>query len=418
MPRVVLFEDDSVELLRPIVDLRPAFSVRCGALSLLDRIRIFLRPSEIESAVREYLTGVAKILGAPPAGDPDSPTLFVNARLVPDRGLISRISSLSEGEAMVSPSGDLISALLPSSASREALSSDNLGESVLKMCHKSAVVDAALLTYPWDVAPKSLRALAPDLRSLLREPSRRGLGDVRILGRESDLMLSEEVSFEGPCLIDLRDGPVLLETSVEVGAFSYLRGPLFVGRGSKILPGSRISNSSIGPVCKVGGEVSDTIVLGYSNKAHHGYLGHSYVGEWVNVGAGTVTSDLKNTYGEVRKTIAGRRLGTGLIKVGAFLSDHVKTSINTSLYTGVSVGAASHVHGFVTRDVPPFTIYAESVGYGVVELEIESAIRTYRRMASRRGVAPSPAVERAMRLFFETTAEERRAAGVEKRKLK
>ena len=128
MPRVILFEDDSVELLRPIVDLRPAFSVRCGALSLLERVHLFLQPDEIESVVRPYLTAVAEALGAPPAGDPDSPTLFVNARLLPDQRLISRISSLSEGEALLSPSGDLISAHLSLSASREVLSSRNLEE--------------------------------------------------------------------------------------------------------------------------------------------------------------------------------------------------------------------------------------------------------------------------------------------------
>lgn len=146
-------------------------------------------------------------------------------------------------------------------------------------------------------------------------------------------------------VLDSTEGPILLDRGARVGAHSVLEGPLYVGPESAILGGPVGGGSSIGRRCRVRGEVELTIFQGFANKAHDGFLGHAFLGEWVNLGAGTVNSDLKNTYGSVRVEGPEGRADTGLLKVGAFLGDHVKTGIGSLLTTGARLGVATHFFG-------------------------------------------------------------------------
>jgi len=164
----------------------------------------------------------------------------------------------------------------------------------------------------------------------------------------------------------------------------------------------------------VGGELEETVVQGFTNKYHTGYLGHAYVGEWVNIGAATTNSNLKNTYGTVHVEVGGKRMNTQHAKVGCFIGDHAKTSIGTQIYTGRRIGVASHVHGFVTEDVPSFTIWAKHLGARPVELRLESALQTQKRVLARRGVKQTREDVELLKKIFGMTAVERRRAGVVK----
>jgi len=181
--------------------------------------------------------------------------------------------------------------------------------------------------------------------------------------------------------VDVEEGPIVILAGSKLVGFNHLVGPLIIGEGSWIY-GAKLSRSMVGPVCKIGGEVSDSVILGYTNAAHHSYIGHSFLGFWVNIGAGTVLSDLKNTYGEVRVKWGGG-VPTGRIKLGSFLGDHVKTSINTSIYGGSVIGVSTHLHGLVERSVPPFRIYREGEE---ILMDLDKAVEIARRMYSRRGV--------------------------------
>ena len=170
-----------------------------------------------------------------------------------------------------------------------------------------------------------------------------------------NLLLGRNVSIEPGCVFDFSHGPIWLDDDVTVRAFTRLAGPSYVGAGSTIL-GGPLAEVSIGPVCKVHGEVEASIVLGYSNKAHDGFLGHAYLGRWVNLGALTTNSDLKNNYGTIRLTTAAGEVDTGLMKLGCMLGDHVKTAIGTMLNTGTIVGAGSNIFGGMPpKYVRPFT---------------------------------------------------------------
>jgi UDP-N-acetylglucosamine diphosphorylase/glucosamine-1-phosphate N-acetyltransferase len=219
---------------------------------------------------------------------------------------------------------------------------------------------------------------------------------------------------ERGCFTDTRRGPIILEDDVEIQYGSRVSGPTWIRRGSQILSARLREGTCIGEVCKVGGEVEHSIVEAYSNKAHESFLGHSYVGEWVNLGAQMVTSNLKNTYGTVKMNIAGERVNSGLIKLGVLFADYSKASIATAIYAGKRIGVASQIHGVVTDDVPSFTSWAASLGKQPYEILLESALETQKRMFSRRGVEQKKCDIDLLTHVYDVTMQERMRIGVKR----
>jgi UDP-N-acetylglucosamine diphosphorylase/glucosamine-1-phosphate N-acetyltransferase len=185
-------------------------------------------------------------------------------------------------------------------------------------------------------------------------------------------------------ILDASAGGILVRAGATVRAFTRLVGPCVIDGGTTIL-GDRVSGCSIGPGCMIRGEISDTIVLGNSNKAHEGFVGHSVLGRWVNLGAGTTTSNLKNTYGSVSLATPSGLRDTGQIKLGSFLGDHVKTGIGLRLTTGTVIGAGSSIHGAAMppKNVPAFS-WGEGSALGCYELD--RFLRMAERAMGRRGV--------------------------------
>jgi len=152
------------------------------------------------------------------------------------------------------------------------------------------------------------------------------------------------------------------------------------------------------------------VIEPYTNKQHHGFLGHSYLGSWVNLGAGTCNSDLKNTYGQVNMEYWGQRVPTGMQFVGTIVGDYAKTAINTGIFTGKTVGACSMLYGFVTTNVPSFVNYARSFGQ-VTEAPVDVMVATQARMFSRRNVSQRPCDIQLLHDMYELTRHERQLAG-------
>src|SRR5262249_49955496 len=190
---------------------------------------------------------------------------------------------------------------------------------------------------PWDRVEANAAALIRDEALWRTHREAASLRGLTIQGPADRFLADASARVEPFVLIDTTKGPVMLDHGVVVRSFSRLEGPCYVGPQTQILAG-RVMGSSFGPQCRIGGEGGSAIVHGYSNKAHEGFLGHSYVGEWVNFGSGTQTSDLRNDYGQVTVTVNGERVPTGLLKVGAFVGDHTKTSIGTLFNTGSVAG--------------------------------------------------------------------------------
>jgi hypothetical protein len=181
-----------------------------------------------------------------------------------------------------------------------------------------------------------------------------------------------------------------------------------IGAGTQLLGGS-IGGSTFGPECRIAGEVEASVWQGYANKRHHGFVGHSVIGEWVNLGALTTTSDLKNNYGNVKVWVDDREVDSHSAKVGAFVGAHVKTGIGTLLPTGAALGTGANLFGggrFAPKRVPSFAWWD---GEAFAEHELERCIATARIAASRRARELTPAAETALRALHAATAPERRS---------
>jgi glucose-1-phosphate thymidylyltransferase len=208
------------------------------------------------------------------------------------------------------------------------------------------------------------------------------------------------------CVVDAANGPIVLEKDAVVGPLCYLSGPLYIGARSRVIEHAAIKDFvTLGHTCKIGGEVEATIIEPFTNKQHHGFLGHSYVGSWVNLGAGTSNSDLKNTYGAVNMDYRGRKVNSGMQLLGCVIGDYAKTAINTSIFTGKTVGVCSMVYGYVTTNVPSFANYARSFGQ-VTEAPPEVMIATQARMFKRRNIDQRPCDVQLIRDMYELTRHE------------
>ena len=225
------------------------------------------------------------------------------------------------------------------------------------------------------------------------------------------IAIGEGAHIEAQAVLDARGGPIRIGAGARVAAHTLVSGPCAVGTGAELLGGA-IGGSTIGPRCFIAGEVEASLWQGFANKRHHGFVGHSLIGEWVNLGALTTTSDLKNNYGSVRVWVDGREVESGQIKVGAFIGAHTKTGIGSLLPTGASIGSGSNLFGggrFAPRSVPPFAWWD---GERMVEHRLEPFLATARISMGRRERPMSPADERLLRSWFEASAAERGAGEV------
>ena len=225
--------------------------------------------------------------------------------------------------------------------------------------------------------------------------------------KQPGFFIGENVELAPSAVVETGNGPVIIDSGTKVMHFNYLEGPIHIGKNSLITEHSSIKDlTSIGAQCKVGGEVEASVIDSYSNKQHHGFLGHSWVGKWVNLGAGTCSSDLKNTYGTIRVDYRGNKIETGMQFLGSVIGDYAKTAINTSLFTGKIVGVCSMIYGTVTTNVPSFSNYARSFGQ-VTEISFEQVVKTQKRMFSRRSVEQTDRDINLMKRVFEMTRHER-----------
>jgi len=209
-------------------------------------------------------------------------------------------------------------------------------------------------------------------------------GPWHLIGERENIVVGSGAKLGPGCVLDTSRGPVVVDAGATVGANAVLEGPCYVGQYSYVRPLSLIrSGTTIGAMCRVGGEISNSIISPYSNKAHDGYLGDSIVGSWVNLGAGTNTSNLKNTYGEVTLKIGERKIQTGRRRLGSIIGDHTKTAIGTRLNTGSYIGACCQLAGpgLAPKFVPSFSFWTDQ---GMQKYQLDKAIEVARRAMERR----------------------------------
>ena len=256
----------------------------------------------------------------------------------------------------------------------------------------AASVEGKLLAGAWDLVGDLATVLPADLERMRSAQAGGAIPRGTVVLGDPGLVLAAEAAVEPGAVFDVRKGPIFLSPGVEVRSTARLAGPLAVARDARLV-GGEISGSAIGPKCVVRGEISGTVFLGYANKSHDGFVGSSAVGRWVNLGAGTITSNLKNTYGPVRLTLGARRYETGLTFLGSLIGDHVKTAIGTMLPTGCVIGVGANLFGSrrPPSDVPAFAWGLEEPG---AVLECGRFVEIAERVLPRRDVAVDDGMRR------------------------
>jgi UDP-N-acetylglucosamine diphosphorylase/glucosamine-1-phosphate N-acetyltransferase len=406
---IIVFEDEHVTRLQPITLGRPAYAISCGSFQLIDWLRQLNCP--MRGIVRPYLNDLQRIDFA----DLDhtlapGPTLMLNARLVPSRDVFHQLQALlKESQAGVVMTDDSVAAvLLGREGDREP--GDLLPSSMARFWDRIGLqkfrpltADLPLFAYPHDVIRFNLQILTQNLEHRIRTGSYREVAP--------GVFAASNVAISPYVETNTKAGPIVLDENSSVGAFCFLRGPAYLGRSAKLIEHASIKDAvSAGHTTKIGGEVEAAVIEAYTNKQHHGFLGHSYLGSWINLGAGTCNSDLKNTYGKVNLDYRGEKVNTGMQFVGCMIGDYSKTAINTGIFTGKIIGACSMLYGFVTTNVPSFVNYARLFGQ-VTELPPEVMIATQQRMFQRRNVAQRPCDIQLIQDMYEQTRSERQIAG-------
>ena len=409
--RLCVYEDRGVLNLEPLSLTRPAFDLLCGTCSLLERQARAFPAHELGALVRPSLAALCREEHPGlPVNDGDwlraGPTVLVNARWLPPAQAIEdrqtpRVATVGDEVAYV---------ILPPPGIAEC-AADTIDEAQEAWRGTLPRADAggAMIRYPWDLVEHNPQALCADLDGfrarLEARPRSAWLG---VVGPEEGLAIHPGASVEPYVVADTRGGPVMIDCGAVVQSFSRLEGPCYVGPDSQIL-GAKLRGGTIGPNCRVGGEVEASIMHAHSNKYHDGFLGHSYVGEWVNLGAGTQVSDLRNDYGQVRVTINGVRVPTGLHKVGAFLGDHTKTGLGTLLNTGTVAGAFCSLLPSGSL-LPPVVPSFCSCGAGQLQerWDLKQLFATAATVMRRRGRTLTAAYTDRLFTLYEETAGYRR----------
>ena len=405
--RVVLFEDRHWRTLRPLTDLLPVPALVFGASDLARRW--LARAGAPLLAIEARALALATWHHAPArdtSGVPaDADAIVLNAAALP--GTWYDAAQQASGPALWMAGERLAGARVPLATLRPALGRGPLFEDALLALGLPVVsVDASFLSFPWHFIERNTAAIAEDLAGV-RGEARGDVHRLACLEAPEHITVAEGAVVSAFAVLDARGGPIRVGPGASVASHTVVTGPCVIGAGTQLL-GGFVSGSTFGPECRVAGEVEASLWQGYANKRHHGFVGHSVVGEWVNLGALTTTSDLKNNYGNVRVWVDGRELDSGSPKVGSLIGAHVKTGIGSLLPTGASLGTGGNLFAgarFAPKQTAPFAWWD---GQNTVEHEIGRFLATARIAFGRRGRTFSPADEAACRHFFDSTAGERR----------
>jgi UDP-N-acetylglucosamine diphosphorylase/glucosamine-1-phosphate N-acetyltransferase len=412
--RACLFEDALVSDLRPLTLTRPAFDLLCGCSTLAEKQLRHVGAGRVGALVRPHLADVAREdhpewAVNDPAWLGGAGVVLLNARWLPP-GEGPADSFASPGVGVVG--GEVAFAVLGPEQARE-LATRGLDECLegLQSALPSRPAGGRMVHYLWELVERAGDEVARDAWHLAPAWRYKHGGLPAVVGPADRLMVDESARIDPYVVADTTGGPVVIDREAMVTAFTRLEGPCYVGPRAQVSGAKVRAGTCLGPQCRIGGEVEASVVLGHSNKVHDGFLGHAYVGEWVNLGAGTHNSDLRNDYGDVSVCVGGWMVRSGRPKVGCFLGDHTKAGLGVLLNTGTHVGAFGHLlpgGGLLPKYVPPFA----SVWNGVLREagDLEALLETAAKVMRRRGRELSPERRALYEGLYQQTADERRRA--------
>lgn len=391
---LIFFDNDDRDHLLPLTFTRPMAELRVGVLTIREKWERYLG-GEGSFITQDYLSQRFPLKIS-------SDNIVINAGVLPNPELVLLISELEVNEALMHQ-GDLIAARMNEAQFQRLLSDEDIDELAGYELSESSWMQ---VRRPWELFTMNSAAVEADYHLLTSGRESQPLSQTnRLIGDPGSVFLEDGASVEY-ATINTTQGPVYIGKGATVMEGSLIRGALALCEGAQLKMGAKVYGpTTIGPWCKVGGEVNNIVMLGYSNKGHDGFLGNAVVGEWCNLGADTNNSNLKNTYEEVRLwSYAEQKFSpTGLQFCGLIMGDHSKCGINTMFNTGTVVGVFTNVFGsgFPRNFIPSFSWGGAS---GLSTYRFDKAIVTAPRVMDRRGVEFTDADEEVLRHIFKETA--------------
>jgi UDP-N-acetylglucosamine diphosphorylase/glucosamine-1-phosphate N-acetyltransferase len=419
--RLCIVEDHAVGGLEPLTLTRAASDLRLGASTLGGKLAKALGvgpgPARRALIVRPHLAAMQREREPQTTvNDPDwlarGPAMVANARWVPPVGF--RVPDLGAPWVGLVEGAPALAYVGPDrSAGLDYHTVAGWFEELASAPDVDRVdLGGEWIGRPWDLVARNNDYLVRDFEeSALSGVSNRHLATMALVGPAERLFVHETARIDPYTVFDTTNGPITVAAGVWVQPFTRLEGPCWIGPQTQLFRANLRGGVTIGSNCRIGGEVEATIVHGHSNKYHEGFLGHAYVGEWVNLGAITSNSDLRNDYGEVHVPLQGDPVATGMAKVGCFLGDHTRTGLGSMLNTGTSVGVMCNVLPaglLLPKHVPSFA----AVLYGRVApgFPLEQMFATARTVKGRRGQEFTAVEEQLYLDLYEQTRLERERA--------
>ncbi len=394
---LILFDDETRDHLLPFTYLKPVCELRLGVLRIREKWAHWFPEAEVAFITQDYLAETYPI-------DYSDSNILINGSALPSPQLCTLIRQMESNEALLQD-GELIAAKLDGEQIRRLIEDEDFDE--LKGFDLEGT-DYLKINRLWDLFAHNARAIQDDVELLTKGRSS------QVLSHTNQVIARENVFVEPGARVECstlnaENGPIYIGREAHVMEGALLRGPLALCERSTVKMGAKIyGGTTIGPVCKVGGEVSSTVFQGYANKAHDGYLGDSVIGEWCNLGADTNCSNLKNNYDEVKlwSYVDKGFRKTGQQFCGLFMGDHSKCGINTMFNTGTVVGISANVFGdgFPRNFIPSFSWGGPG---GFQTYRTDKAFQTMERVMARRGKELDIPDRLVLLRVFEDTAQYR-----------
>jgi UDP-N-acetylglucosamine diphosphorylase/glucosamine-1-phosphate N-acetyltransferase len=410
-----IFEDEQFLNFEPLIYSRPVFDLVCGMTTLKEKIIRSFPEEKITLKCRNYLESFVKAenLKCKVNQFDDDDYLFINGRIIAPSNLKNILSTKSGKEKVFVSKGIVVAARISKKRIKDlSLDKVEVIDTELFKNLPSEEVEINCASYLWDLVYQNGKEIHNDFKFYTKGKSsaKKKYPGVNFVNKKN-IFIGKDVEIKPGVVLDATTGPIFIEKNVTIFPNAVIQGPFYIGESSKIKSCATIyPNVSIGMVCKVGGEVEDTIIHPYTNKQHSGFLGHSYLGSWINLGADTNNSDLQNNYGTIKVQVNGRHIDSEKQFVGLMMGDHSKTAINTMFNTGTVVGFSSNVYG---EGFPPK--YIVSFGWGgsesMKEYKLVKAFETATAVFARREKTFSKEDESLFETIFNLTREDRSKRG-------
>ncbi len=393
---ICFFEDGGDRLFAPLTLTRPVDDLRVGIFTIREKWQRRLKTDKVARTPRTPLTILFP--GDHPKNNKD--VIWINARWLPDPGAADEVRKLKTGQGL-SSNGTIVAAKLESAQSKEQFEEGKTGFEQISLTDTGS---GTLIRYLWDLFQQNESEIRKDVNLLdsVRATAPEMFPQA-ILNKEDDIYAEAGARVDPGAVIDASGGPVFLGRNAHVMYGAVIQGPSALCESSVLKMGAQLyAGTTIGPVCKVSGEIQNVIMHSYSNKAHDGFLGNSLIGQWCNLGANTTTSNLKNNYKPIKipEWSSGRVYKSSLQFFGTVMGDHGKTAINTTLSAGTLCGVFCNIftYGFPPKHVPSFSWVSP---HSTESYQFEKAMETAEIMMNRRNIKLRQDYLKMMRHIFD-----------------